>query len=353
MLMPLSDYITQNNLEPLIPFFHYFVAGGTTNFSSVSAFDAFRLGACASSLTTVIDATTTFSMVGGCYALHEGIANYLGWDNILTSATITRVIRPRHNNNAPVVIQGRRGTRRVPFRYNCDSVIVAFAPSPEVSGFLNLDSLEASVLNKVTHLNYYVTAADVAGPIATNSDFVLSNVDSDNTYDPAAVVAPAPVVMFRGLQYGPVALAMTSQEPLTSQQVYQLCKPQLNNINPSQLTQVNVTREIYNHAFSPLFPAQYLGAAPNAFTQLDDLQGYRKTFWYTSLNTAVSHAHVINNVANFLAPYFPNKNNDDNDSDNDRRSAPAPRAVAEPTYNVTAHVEYLMEKIEANPPRWW
>jgi len=299
----LAEYIAMNQLEPLVPFIHQFINAATTNFSSVSALEGYKMGLNPAALFTLINLDASFSVKGGCFKLYEGMTSYLGSNHIVTNAIVKSVTRPSPAHSLPNYHKrkpqhSQQGALHLRLRFS-DRGDISFNDSLSVLG---LDAQEEAVL--VRSDTYYVSGVGVEGPI-TQADFGLWNFDVTQPF--GLPVAPSPIQIIRPLPYGPAALSISSDTDIPPLELIALVKPQLDGFNATLITNVEVDMTVYDHPYDPYFPPETLAVSPTSYTRLDNLQGYRKTYWNTALNTGPGHSYIINNAANFISAFFPPK----------------------------------------------
>jgi len=308
LLVPFDEFIVSNGYQPLVPIFRTLIGAGTTNYSSLSAFEGIRIGANVIGVLSLIGGPgNEFSVVGGCIKLYDGMAAYIGSENIKTKVDLITSVRPIAGLDYPTTlagtILGSDGVER-PFIEVCEKVIVAFPPVlSDLESFLSLDHRERSLFSKVRYFDYYVTTAAVEGNL-TSGPFVVDNFQENQLY--GLPVAPAFVYMFRGYSYGPAALGMNAPTHIPLHDMLDIAQEQLDRTPDNLLSSINLSTEHARwHLFNPYFLDSELATSPTAYTRLANLQGHRNTYYAGSLITEISHVTIINQAQGFIAANFP------------------------------------------------
>lgn len=336
LLITFEQYILQNQLQPLLPVFNSFLLAVTTNFSDFTVFHALGLGVNAATFTMLLDANLSFIMNEGCYTLYEGYQEFLGAKNVLTNAVVTSVKRPSRGSSAPAIIKGHLNTgRRTPFQYKCDSVVMALPPVAPSLPLLDLDHREFTLFKDVDYFKYYVTAVDTEGPLA-QKDYTLFQYDASRPlYHPKM---PAVTQFLRFVTYGPSVMVITADEGLPPNVLLAQVQNQIDHVNETFFTKVTVDRKIESHQFWPHFKSSSLAASPTPYTRYADIQGYRNTYWYTSMDTGAGHTWVVNLVESWVDSHFPSKSDHhhhdhDHNHNHGRRSVEEAKDETTPTAN--------------------
>lgn len=291
LMIPFSDYITLHGLQALMTIFRPILfVGGMGDFSKLTTLYAVKnLARHTLALFSVPHSGVAF--LKGCAELYNGIKNYVGYDKIVTSATVIDASRheggcnENHNADSRVFLQVKIGDHV--HSYSCGRLIVAFPPVSTDVGFLHLDSKERAVFDKLKHRYYYAFEGNVAGTLATSGAFNFYNLNPNQPDD--YPILPAVTSFRRTLPYGPVAGWLSSNDYITNDRVNKLIGEQLGRL-PASLGNVSVIRMVPHDRFQPYFDPADLQSSPNPYTEIAGLQGYRDTIW---LGQAITFAESV------------------------------------------------------------
>jgi hypothetical protein len=282
----------------------------------LSMWEALRMAINIEGMISIVSSgPSVFSVKNGCINLYNGMIDYLGAENVLTNVDLEFAIRPPAGFDFPstlagvITSTGHHGeTIQRPFVQSCEKVFVAFPPLLSALEFLGPDEVESALFSSVSHFNYYVTSAEVEGPLVSNppKEFMMVNYQEGKPYGLPAM--PCLVNMFRGYPYGPATVGMTSANPIPVDEMIAIAQREVDTISDSLLTKVTLsTANAQAHVFEPYFPSSELATSPTAYTRLNNLQGYRNTYYSGSLLSTVSHVLIINWANGFIEANFPPK----------------------------------------------
>lgn len=296
-----SDYIVANNLQPLIPsvFEVLLNIGGMGNYSDLTTLYALQ-GLHRMTLSLFTTPGAGFGVTKGCITIYDGMANYLGTQNVITNAQTLLAIRPPAHIDVPVKL-----LVNINNRYNliqCRDIMIAFPEFLPNLDFLQLTSEEINVFKDVRVRDYFGSEVNVSGPISNlTTGFTLLNIDlfTPDHYPPL----PATTSLRRDLPYGPAAAYSVSNVPITDADMIAVIDQQLASIPPSLLTNVTLT-ELDRHVFQPYFTVDALAQSPTPYTNIASLQGHRHTYWLSALPAFAESVILWQRSLNITNEYF-------------------------------------------------
>ena len=148
---------------------------------------------------------------------------------------------------------------------------------------MNLDDLEKTIFECVETSYYFDGYASVLDGRMKDLPFVISNVNESNKWENPN--SPAMISIARSLPVGYASLLSCSTTFLSTEEMKKVMIKQLNQI-PSDLLQVEEIIHINYHEYDPHFTTKSLKTYPHPYSLLQQLQGYRKTFYIGSLLSA-------------------------------------------------------------------
>lgn len=312
----MNQWIVQNNLTALYPLFLGLFYAGFGDLDSLTAFDAL-IQRSSSNLVYTFDPSSWFSIRNGCQTIYDGIADYLGSQSLLLSATVTSVTRPKSKHSSALVrIQGTRGG--VAFQKRCRALFLAVPQTIEkLDPILDLSVFERLVFSTLRTRNVYTGRFSASGGITVaTKGYTLTNIDIG---DPA------------GLPQLPNMLGLinpfSTEAPLVHQDyfpdtvtpafAFSFIQSKLNNLTASGAISNYTGLASWLHEFHPHWSRTFLGSPIAPHNLFDALQSLRKTFYGGAARTAanthsvINHARlVVDEIIEFLA---------DEDADRRRR----------------------------------
>jgi hypothetical protein len=257
----------------------------------------------------VTDPEGAYALKGGCITYYNGVADAIGWNNVIRNANIKSVNRP-YGSNGKVKVKGevRTGSgnrNRRKFEYRCDNLVLGFSPALSDLGFMDLDYSERNLYSKVRTRSYAGSAVNVDGPLDDLGAYILINIDPSRQYGYAEL--PAPTALFRGLTFGPAQAPTVSNVPTTLGAIESVIQNSLSNLPADLVTNAEVT-DVFLHVFQPHFVNSSLTNHPNPHTLLRTLEGYRKTYVVGAIDTFADSTHIIQRTVDLINAKFPPKN---------------------------------------------
>jgi len=326
LLMPFDEYARAHALEPLADLIRIFGLDSGLALGNYSHLTALYMlaGMSQSSLATLLSpgAPVSFQIRGGCIQLYNGMAAYLGHDNIVLRATVTRIARPSHlsccddddddddDDDSSACRIRIEATVSQPCdggatneTYSCGRLVMAFPTQlHKLERFMpDLDAIERAVFDPVRVRHYYNGVVHAVGPAADGLAYTVQNADLSTLFQAPSV--DGPTAFSRGIDYGPAQIQAVSYTELDDAEMGALVVEQLNNIPSTVIGNYTLLVPIKKHsAYQPHFTVHALAQDPSPYALLDALQGHRGTMWFSAENVLIaSHAHIMQYIYSFLA----------------------------------------------------
>lgn len=299
LLVPFSDFIISNDLEPLNELVFRELLGGLGDFQNLTTLYALPIVSPAS-LLFITTPNVTFSILGGCIQIYNGIRNYLGPQNVLTNTLVTLALRSPTHSNIPTILFLDNGTNI--WIERCRKLIVAFPPILEDLLYLLPTPAEIDVFKYAQPRYYYVAEANVTGPMPDVGSYVFNNIDLTQPFNDS--VRPALLGIQRGLPYGPSATGMDSNTYLTDKQAYQILSQQLAGVPNSLATTKSIINFRSHNRYQPHFVNSSLTQSPNPYTRLEALQGQQNTYFLSVLQHYAVSAQMWEASYDLVNKYF-------------------------------------------------
>ena len=301
LLVPFSEFIVANNLQPLndVIFRELIFGGGMGSYQYLQTIYALQYLSPAS-LSFITTPNVTFSIIGGNILIYEGIVNYLGAENVLLNTETTLALRPPTGSDLPIVLFLKQG-----YNYQiqqCQKLIVAFPPILEDIDFL-VPTFEEFELFRYAVPRYYFTAeVSVEGGILNAGAYSLINVDLTQPFN--NTILPSLLGIQRGLPYGPAASGISSDYPISDTEAQALLTAQLQLV-PNSLATTKALLNFKSHSrFQPHFTNEALLQSPTPYTRLDALQGQRNTYYLSVLRRFAVSTQMWEQSYNLVQIYF-------------------------------------------------
>jgi len=305
LLMTFKDYAILKNLNHMPDITHLYGFSGGFAYGNYSNILALNMITSMSRVTMAIiglaGPTGQFQINGGCIQLYNGITNYLGSQNVITNAQVTKVKR-HENGNRPIKIKGTANGEA--FKYKCKKYVVAFPPVLEKIQFMNPDSLETKLFKHVNYRYFYTgLLTNTTGPYQNSAGFFL-NTDPSSTY--YAPFVASVTTIGRLLPYGPYAIQLISPTEITSAQARQIMLDSLANMT-STVFHTYTLQTIFPHGnYGPHFDVESLSKNISPFAKLRDLQGHQNTYYIGALQSMISASTYIWERSKLMVDeYFP------------------------------------------------
>eukprot|EP01091_Cochliopodium_minus_P007053 TRINITY_DN16992_c1_g1_i1.p1 TRINITY_DN16992_c1_g1~~TRINITY_DN16992_c1_g1_i1.p1 ORF type:complete len:488 (-),score=107.92 TRINITY_DN16992_c1_g1_i1:27-1490(-) len=301
LLLPLSDFIANNNLGPLeaplfYPILFYGGMGNHRNVTALFALQNLRRGVTAMFSTPAAG----FYVKNGCHSIYEGMARYLGKKNIILE---TEILGIRRRNSEVRINYREGGSKNKINQVTCGKLIVSFPQLLDKMDFLDLDEEETSIFSKVEANHYYTMLIDVQGPMA-DSSFNLANVNALA----ADKIPPFPsiLVLKRPMTYGPAAVYSYSLNDDSEAHMYNVVDSQLKLIPSAILTRASIVKTS-KHYYQAHFNSTTLASSPTPYTLLNNLQGNKNTYWTGALFSFAETVSVWEKTFDLINTHFPFK----------------------------------------------
>jgi hypothetical protein len=301
-----TEFMVTHNLtaliDPLLTIYLYI--GGLGSWDLLTAYYALRNLA-----PTIItqDFQSNFAIDGGCVTYYEGMAKYLGEENVWTQATTTSVVRPAHSGKGNpkserIHIKGTKNNGTVNFEVECKKLVIAFPQTPTNLAFVDLDETEKAQFSSIKTRVYSDGTVTIEGPInsTNNANFSLSRIDIGN---PWKMVNQGIIAIYNQVPYAPSNMYGFSDVPISSADYKSLLQIQLNLVPKSLITNYTI-HEVNTHGFYP-HPSDAALSDPEGFyTKLRKLQGKRNTFWVGVVQSGFCATHSVLNAVKLLADEY-------------------------------------------------
>lgn len=300
ILAPFSEFIAANNLEALIPtpiFTTFMNGGGMGSFDKLTTLYALRqITESDLLLVSQYAGSTWFYVKNGCASVYHGIASYIGNENIIYNAEVTKV--KRRNNKIKIQV---KNSEKSTINLKCGKLVMAFPQVVDKMSFMDLDDEEKDVFSTVKTRNYMTGLVDLVGPISTNSSYTLRHINSSNLYNQTSY--PSWVGITKSYTYGPAALYSLSEDHVSADQMKSILDQQLSNLPDSIATGHNITL-ISPHAYYPYPSNDVLSVNDHFFKRADRLQGHRNTFWVGALFSMNAHHAIVSHSYDITKAHF-------------------------------------------------
>jgi len=240
-----------------------------------------------------------FTTNHGCQSLYAGIENFIGTSNVIKSALITEVHRPRHTG--PVHLSGTQNGAA--FSATCDYVAIGVEQTLQNLQFVDLDLLEKSIFSNVITYSYFDGAVNLIGSLntSTNTNFSLIHLDTTAPFDQ---VKNGWTSIHSVFNYSPANLYGHTEVAMSVDDFKTLVTQQLNKIDKSQVTDFSIV-DINLHEYYPR-PTKKALEEGNFWARLEDIQGRRKTFWVGTLQSGLNAHHgILDSTLRLMNENFP------------------------------------------------
>lgn len=302
LLVTFSEFITTNQLQPLVSsiFNPALFGGGLGDYDKLTALYAIQ-NLAPTILRVFIASQASFEIRNGCLSVYEGIRDYLGTNNVLVNAHVISTIRP---HDGTIILNGYINKPLSTFNYECGKLIVSFPQVLSRMLFLQLDTTEINIFRNVQQRYFFDAVVDVQGPITVDQSYDLGNVNLNTVYDTPFL--PAITSMVRNLPFGPSQLTSYSNTYISNNEMLQIVNHQLNNVPHSLIHESNVIA-FNHHIFQPHFSVSSLSTSPTPYTKLENLQGYRGTYYIGALKDFALSVLLWDSSLRFISEHFPSK----------------------------------------------
>ena len=295
LLLPFSTIIVNYQLEPLVDvFFPTFIFGTTDYNKTLALYALLEVKPALYAWLTVPNAV--FSIFGGCVKIYDGIADYIGRQNILLSATIVDADRPANNTNQSIHLQVLAGVgdQKTFYDVYCKKMLVAYPLDSKTIKPLKPDSLEKDAFKDFEFKYVGAIAADIAGPI-TNTSFSLFNHNPNRPFDSPNAPCVQTIVYQLPIPGRPAFSYVASKKFLTNEEVLDIWNSQVDGIPSNLLTSATI-RVLAPHAeYQPMITDPFVLAQPcNPFCKIHTLQGRKNTYWASTSVVAPDSALAWN-----------------------------------------------------------
>lgn len=278
-----NEFVRVNQLEPLMPglFFSLVFIGGFVDLDNTPAMSVlFNLPP--SILDLFTRNNTIFIIIGGCYQIYNGIANYIGQENVLTSTEITSVKRPRGNSRDPIRIRVKKNNRMQDIY--CRKLVIAHPPDLKSLKYLDLSRDEKNVFEDLRVLLYYAAAFEANGGSIAAGPAQITNFNPFNQYNWPNV--PCVTSALRSFPFGPFGIFGVAKDPISNDDMLDVMQAQINNVPRTLLNNTQITTWRPHEKFCPYFTISRLLENSNPYVALERLQGDQDTFWIGAARNA-------------------------------------------------------------------
>ena len=301
LLLPFSVIVDRYGLQPLVQTLFPDTVTAIADYNDVLALYAL-IDLKPALLYLLTTPGSGFYIDGGCIHMYDGIVDYIGRENVLTSVKYLDVERPPNgwsNAMTRITVLVGEGPGSYVQDIHCGAVVVAFPEDQETIAFLEPDDAENDALEGFTFRYWAAVEADVEGPIAdSGTGFTLYNWDPTKQYQVPA--PPCVQSISRVLPYGPAGSYITSKTYLTHAEAYAVWRSQMANLPGSLVTNSTIVTIVPHASYQPNAPASVLARPVNVYELQRQLEGYRNTYW-TSTTWGDNDSMLLANIGNVLA----------------------------------------------------
>jgi hypothetical protein len=297
LLVPFSQIVAEYDLYPLLPLFIAAV-DGVTNYDTLLA--TYGLIDVKPSLLYFFTNPNEagFIINGGCIKMYDGMAEYIGNQNILLGARVKNVLRPNSQSNSPVKLQVIDNSGSI-VNAICQNLIVAFPENLDTIRFLDPDTIETAAYQDFSFRYWAALELNTTGPITEDQTYLLYNWNATAPW-PFIQNAPSVQDMYRNLPYGPSGSYITSEYYLTPAQARAVWEQQVANIPKEYVTEAKIINLRPHASYGPHAPADVLAREVNPYEIQRQIQGHRKT-WWSSTTPGDNDSMVQWNRGNMIA----------------------------------------------------
>jgi len=311
LLVPFSQWVTDNGFQALAPFFNQFVSG-LGSYESVTAL--YALGILSPTVLFIFGVPgAAFHINGGCIQIYNGMSTFLGAD-VHYNFTTTSVQRPcgtggGHCSNpsrTTTTLKGVNTFTGVASTFTCGQVIVSFAQTTSNLEAFDLDASEITLFNAVNVRHFWGGVITVSGANTTGA-FNMNQADFSSPFlepqYPGLILLNKEYAYLRPATFNlasPVYLPDAAALLLANLQLADLAFNKLINFG-WQITDVDY------HQYQPYVSGNDLSVSPNFYTRLRQKQGYRNTY-HVGAATAYAGSYIVwESAYNLILANFPVK----------------------------------------------
>jgi len=221
---------------------------------------------------------------------------YLGKENIVTSASITSLIRPKINSpNQRIIIKGTTPAEfgGKSFHVSCEKLVVGIPQTPQALASFDLDNRENALFSSVKFRFYFIGTVNITGPITNLSqDGFFNLVHLDITKPPYFNVVNTWIAFIVQVPYAPAVIYASSDVPTTNAAFRAKVTEELKLIPSTLVTSFQINEFFFHEYYA--YPSDQMLADPVGFyTRMNRLQGHRNTFWVGALYSGLQAHHSI------------------------------------------------------------
>eukprot|EP00457_Paulinella_chromatophora_P003132 gb/GEZN01003138.1/.p1 GENE.gb/GEZN01003138.1/~~gb/GEZN01003138.1/.p1 ORF type:complete len:624 (+),score=87.50 gb/GEZN01003138.1/:36-1874(+) len=319
LLIPFTQWVELNNFGILYNdiFLPQLVFGGVTQLSKMAAYHALVfMGPTLNQLYEDFNPATTekggFIIENGCQTVYDGIQEVLGADKLVLNSRIREIKRGKDG----ISITDRGNT------YTCKYLVMAFPQVVEQMSFLDLKAREVEIFGSV-HVDGYMT-----GLVTMSNDPQSFALGYQNTSNPPPFLVNSPGLFGINKNLGPAA-----NLPIDAIEVYGYsdrfpytnAEKQVYIDNAKAQLQALVNKPVYNGTgFDGVLATavdlanididfhEYVGRPDvseltNYYINIDNLQGYKNTFWGGAATNYNAHHVLINDAFLLVQRFFKKK----------------------------------------------
>jgi len=312
LLVPFSQWVTDNNFEALAPFFNQFVSG-LGSYEEVTAL--YALGILSPTVLFIFGVPgAAFHINGGCIQIYNGMSAFLGAD-VHYNFTTTSVTRPPYcapgthcsNSRTTTTLKGVNTFTGATSTFTCGQVIVSFAQTTANLQAFDLDTSETTLFNAVNVRHFWGGVVTLSGANTTGA-FNMAQADFSSPFlEPQY---PGLTLLNKEYDYlRPGTFNLVSHVPLSDTVAKALADLQLADFALHGL--INWGWQITDmdyHQYQPYVTGNDLSVSPNFYTRLRQKQGYRNT-WHVGATTAYAGSYIVwESAYNLIVANFPKKN---------------------------------------------
>jgi hypothetical protein len=306
LLVTFDQWVVANNFTILVPFFSQ-LTDNLGNYREVSA--VYILAILSPTVLNFFGTpNTAFRVKGGCSKIYQGIATYLGSNNVILNAKVTSVNR-QDPGQRKVQIRGRNTQNGQSFKYSCGDVVIAFAQTTDNLDVWDLDDTEERIFSQVGTRNYWWGTANLTGnavfPVAGGFSLQIRNLTDPFQTPPY----PSLIQVSRAdANQQPAAWYAASgtqkiADPILALKVlhdFGVLKNGLGFFDSVALTDFNF------HEYQPFVKnVTALATSPTLYTQIANIQGHRHTYYVGALTGYAGTYIVWENAYKLVQHYFP------------------------------------------------